>query len=77
MHSAFAPDPYHRLSDDWLQGDDLKARLQQVADDICGDGWFKEPNARLDWQSPEQAVDRGHHDDVKHILRTIATGGGG
>jgi hypothetical protein len=77
MRSAFASDPYRHLSDEWLQGDHLKERLRQVAGELCGDGWFEEPNARLDWQSPDEAVDAGHVDEVKHVLRTIATGGGG
>jgi hypothetical protein len=64
--------PWDQLSDDALRSDD---GLKQAARAICGDGWFEEPNARLDWETPAQAVAEGRRDEVKDILRGIAAGG--
>jgi hypothetical protein len=68
-------DPYDAFRDDQLQGDDLGAKLEKLANDALGPEWFEEPNDRLDWESPREAVEHGRQGEVKQILRSIIAGG--
>jgi hypothetical protein len=67
--------PYDAFQDDQLQGDDLGAKLEKLAKDLLGPEWFEEPNDRLDWESPREAVQHGRQGQVKQILRSIVAGG--
>jgi hypothetical protein len=68
-------DPYDPFRDDQLEGDDLGAKLEKLAGDVLGPEWFEEPNDRLDWESPREAVEHGRQAEVKQILRSIVAGG--
>jgi hypothetical protein len=75
FRGSLPSDPYDAFRDDQLQGDDLGAKLERLSKEVLGPEWFEQPNDRLDWESPREAVEHGRQGEVKQILRSIIAGG--